>query len=114
MKKIKEEPLNDDLDMLSMNILVHAGNTRDAVVKALEAIEQQKYSLADELLATAHQEIVIAHGLQTDTLQEEANGNQIRYSTLFCHAQDTLMTAQSELLIADHLEKIVANITENK
>ncbi|MFC6295289.1 PTS lactose/cellobiose transporter subunit IIA [Lactiplantibacillus daoliensis] len=112
MKKVEEEPLNDDLDMLSMNILVHAGNTRDAVVKALEAIENKQFSIANEFLATAHQEIVIAHGLQTDTLQEEANGNQIRYSTLFCHAQDTLMTAQSELLIADHLEKIVVSITE--
>jgi len=112
MKKVEEEPLNDDLDMLSMNILVHAGNTRDAVVKALEAIENKQFSTATEFLTTAHHEIVIAHGLQTDTLQEEANGNQIRYSTLFCHAQDTLMTAQSELLIADHLEKIVVNITE--
>ena len=49
---------------------------------------------------------MIAHGLQTDTLQLEASGEQIRYSTLFCHAQDTLMTAQSEILIGEHLVRL--------
>lgn len=50
---------------------------------------------------------------KTDTLQMEASGNQIRYSTLFCHAQDTLMTAQSEILIGEHMVRLFQNLAEN-
>ncbi|EPC57825.1 phosphotransferase system enzyme IIA [Lacticaseibacillus paracasei subsp. paracasei Lpp123] len=104
----------DSLTKLSMNILIHAGNARDSLVKGLEELETQDYTKAQALLKEAHSEIVTAHGLQTDTLQLEAEGKQIRYSPLFCHAQDTLMTAQSELLIADHLTKILAAFDKGK
>lgn len=97
---------NDQLNQLSMNILVHAGNARDHLIHGLNDLETKNYSEAQEKLKKAKEEIVTAHGLQTDTLQLEASGEQIRYSTLFCHAQDTLMTAQSEILIGEHLIKL--------
>jgi PTS system cellobiose-specific IIA component len=97
---------NDRLNQLSMNILIHAGNARDFLVKALESLEKEDFEKATAEITEARQEVVIAHGLQTDTLQLEASGEQIRYSTLFCHAQDTLMTAQSEILIGEHLIKL--------
>lgn len=55
----------------------------------------------------------LANELMNDTLQMEASGNQIRYSTLFCHAQDTLMTAQSEILIGEHMVRLFQNLAEN-
>ncbi|WP_321385009.1 PTS lactose/cellobiose transporter subunit IIA [uncultured Enterococcus sp.] len=97
---------NDQLNQLSMNILVHAGNARDHLVQALEKLEAMDFDLAKMEIKEARSEVVVAHGLQTDTLQLEASGEQIRYSTLFCHAQDTLMTAQSEILIGEHLIKL--------
>ncbi|MEO1769673.1 PTS lactose/cellobiose transporter subunit IIA [Candidatus Enterococcus ferrettii] len=97
---------NDQLNQLSMNILVHAGNARDHLVQALESLETMDFEKAKTEVAAARKEVVVAHGLQTDTLQLEASGEQIRYSTLFCHAQDTLMTAQSEILIGEHLVKL--------
>ncbi|MFT9373661.1 PTS lactose/cellobiose transporter subunit IIA [Liquorilactobacillus hordei] len=97
----------DKLNELSMNILVHAGNARSFMVQGLQIIEtENNYDEAEKLIAQAHKEIVVAHGLQTETLQKEAMGKSIRYSVLFCHAQDTLMTAQSEVLIAKHLIKL--------
>ncbi|CAM4247064.1 PTS system, cellobiose-specific IIA component [Weissella hellenica] len=97
---------DDELNQLSMNILVHAGDARSFLVQALTQLEQDDYQKSEELIKKAHEEVVIAHGLQTDTLQLEASGEQIRYSTPFCHAQDTLMTAQSEILIGEHLVKL--------
>lgn len=96
----------DSLNELSMNILIHAGNARELLVKGLNALEEMAFDEAEELIQSAHKEVVIAHGLQTDTLQMEASGEQIRYSTLFCHAQDTLMTAQSEILIGEHMVRL--------
>ncbi|WP_413538682.1 PTS lactose/cellobiose transporter subunit IIA [Enterococcus malodoratus] len=106
MEKTNYLEENDQLNQLSMNILVHAGNARDHLVQSLESLEAMNFSKAKEEVKAARQEVVIAHGLQTDTLQLEASGEQIRYSTLFCHAQDTLMTAQSEILIGEHLIRL--------
>lgn len=103
---------NDQLNQLSMNILVHAGNARDHLVQALEKLEAMDFDLAKTAIKEARREVVVAHGLQTDTLQLEASGEQIRYSTLFCHAQDTLMTAQSEILIGEHLIKLFERFTK--
>lgn len=94
---------NDELNQLSMNILVHAGNAREFLVQSLESLEAGAFEKAKTAIKKARSEVVVAHGLQTETLQLEASGEQIRYSTLFCHAQDTLMTAQSEILIGEHL-----------
>lgn len=105
---------NDELNQLSMNILIHAGNARDNLVHSLGKLESEDFSGAKELIKEAREEIVIAHGLQTDTLQLEASGQQIRYSTLFCHAQDTLMTAQSEILIGEHLVKLFEKFINRK
>ena len=103
----------DQLNQLSMAILVHAGNARAHLVASLDAIETLAFQDAQAQLADAKKEVVIAHSLQTDTLQMEASGNQIRYSTLFCHAQDTLMTAQSEILIGEHMVRLFQNLAEN-
>lgn len=101
----------DKLNELSMNILVHAGNARNFMVQGLQIVEtENNYNKAEKLMDKAHKEIVVAHGLQTETLQKEAMGRSIRYSVLFCHAQDTLMTAQSEILIAKHLIKLCLSL----
>lgn len=102
----------DSLNELSMNILIYAGNARELLVKGLNALEEMAFDEAEELIQSAHKEVVIAHGLQTDTLQMEASGEQIRYSTLFCHAQDTLMTAQSEILIGEHMVRLFRNFSK--
>lgn len=104
----------DQLNQLSMTILVHAGNARAHLVASLDALEQLAFQDAQTQLADAKKEVVIAHGLQTDTLQMEASGNQIRYSTLFCHAQDTLMTAQSEILIGEHMVRLFKSLSQNQ
>lgn len=109
-KEFTEE--NDALNELSMNILVHAGNAREQLVQSLNNLEEGNFIEAKEKIKLARKEIVTAHGLQTDTLQMEANGQQIRYSTLFCHAQDTLMTAQSEILLSEHLIRLFKKVSQ--
>lgn len=104
---------NDSLNQLSMNILIHAGNARENLVQSLTSLEKKEFANSKKFLIQAKKEVTIAHGLQTDTLQLEASGEQIRYSTLFCHAQDTLMTAQSEVLIGEHLIKLFESFYQN-
>ncbi|GGB38901.1 PTS lactose transporter subunit IIA [Lentibacillus populi] len=104
----------DELTELSMNIILHAGNARKHVMDALVEVETENHSKAEELLELANQEIVTAHRLQTSTLQKEAEGEQIRYSTLFSHAQDTLMTTKSELLLSERFISIIKRIQSKR
>ena len=97
----------DQLNELSMKILIHAGNARELTFQGIKEMEQCEFAEVRALFAQANNEIVIAHKLQTSTLQQEAEGNQIRYSTLFSHAQDTLMNCQSELLLSERLEGVI-------
>jgi PTS system cellobiose-specific IIA component len=54
--------------------------------------------------------LVVAHRIQTKKLQEEAEGDDVTYSVLFTHAQDTVMTIMSEY----NLAKRLINIFEKK
>lgn len=64
----------------------------------------------EKKLGEAHEELTKAHACQTDILQLEANDQFIPYSALFGHAQDTLMTAKSELLLVEKMLPIMKRI----
>ena len=95
----------------AMDILIHAGDSRNATMKALDAIAVSNYEEARMLLETAHKEIVLAHNAQTLVLQGiAAEEYPEKYSILFSHAQDTLMTVYSEYNIAVKMMQIIENM----
>lgn len=104
----------DQLNITSMQVILHAGNAREQTMKVLTELSKEKpdLSLIKVSLKEAHAEITEAHVHQTDMIQKEANGDFIPFSVLFSHAQDTLMTIQSELLIAEKLVTIVARLED--
>ena len=81
----------------AMNIVVHAGDARLHARNALKAVQRQQFDAALELLDRAKAEIEQAHSAQTEIVQNEARGVEYEYSMLFNHAQDTLMTINSEV-----------------
>lgn len=89
-----------------MKIIMHAGDARLFVTQALNAIAENDFKIAAEKLKAAQKEITEAHKIQTDMIQGEARGEEMGYSLLFTHAQDTLMTINSELILAKHLYKV--------
>lgn len=87
----------------SMEIILHAGDARLHTKEALEAVARGDLAAARERMAAAHAEITQAHRVQTDVIQVEAEGERLEYSVLFTHAQDTLMTVNSEIVLAKQL-----------
>lgn len=92
MQKTSEELIEP-----AMQILMRAGDARLYAKQALEAVQRQDFTQAGTLLASAQEEITGAHAAQTKIIQEEAKGVRYAYSMLFNHAQDTLMTINSEI-----------------
>ena len=81
----------------SMQILIHSGDARRETYRAVEAMERSDFTEATALLDAADGCIREAHQVHTTLIQQEADGEQLAYAALFSHAQDTLMTAYSEL-----------------
>ena len=90
----------------AMAIILNAGDARVKCKEALDAIAVYDFELAKENLKEAQNKITVAHRVQTNAIQDESAGNESSYSVLFTHAQDTLMTINSEIIIAKQMIKI--------
>lgn len=90
----------------AMEIILNAGDARLKNKEALEAVAQGDLAAAREKMAEAHAKITEAHRVQTDAIQGEAAGEKMEYSLLFTHAQDTLMTINSEITITKQLVSV--------
>lgn len=104
--------MDEKIMTVAMEIIMHAGDARLCISKALDAIAQNDYSSASEKIKEAQKEITYAHRLQTDMIQDEAKGEGPGYSLLFTHAQDTLMTINSEFTLAKQLIKVFEALEE--
>lgn len=94
----------------AMNIILHAGNARNILRDAGKRIaEGRELNTVAQLLEEAKENILLAHRAQTDILHEEAEGKHIEVTVLFSHAQDTLMTTQSELFFVETLYEMETN-----
>jgi cellobiose PTS system EIIA component len=104
---VKEEMLQT-----AMKIIISAGDARNLIKEALDAIAAQQFDLAGKKMDQAKNFIRIAHESQTEMIQSEARGEKMEYSILFSHAQDTLMTISSEYNIASQMMKIFLSLSE--
>ena len=99
---MSEQNTQPALVSAAMGIILHAGDARNYAKQAREAMREMNFTEARSLLETAKKEIAEAHRAQTEIIQNEARGIRYEYSMLFNHAQDTLMTINSEIeLTAD-------------
>ncbi|MGN1344013.1 MAG: PTS lactose/cellobiose transporter subunit IIA [Traorella sp.] len=92
-----------DINMVAMQVIMNACKGRDKVDEAIELMAKNEFEEAKALLKEAEEDILQAHVAQTKVIQGQAAGDDTEYSLLFIHAQDTIMTSNSELRIAQHI-----------
>ena len=103
----------DDMRAQSaMQMIMHAGDARALAMQALDALNTFDVEGAREKLKEANKEVVEAHKIQTEAIVDETRGIPAEYSVLFCHAQDTLMTVNTEINLANHLVEMTAALDE--
>lgn len=96
-----------DIDMVAMEVILNAGDGRACIDQALESMAQLDFDAVEAHLKEAEAKILKAHNAQTDTIQRQAAGEDVEYSLLFTHAQDTLMTISAELHMAQKMVPVV-------
>ncbi|MDP9749757.1 PTS lactose/cellobiose transporter subunit IIA [Thermoanaerobacter pentosaceus] len=104
--------MNDKVVNAAMSIIINAGDARNCIKEAMDFISLRDFKHAEEKVKEANDKLILAHKIQTNMIQAEAQGEGSGYSLLFTHAQDTLMTIKSELNIARELVKIFKALDE--
>lgn len=87
-------------------VILHSGNARALVSKALEAAYDNDLDEAYKKIKKAQEEISTAHQVQTEVIQSEARGQGLEFSLLMTHAQDSLMVTMSEINMAKQMLKL--------
>ena len=107
------EYTSDQLNEVAMQIIMHAGDGRDKINKALIALETGfDFDTFERLMEEGHEDIVKAHRQQTEVIQSTVEDDNVEGTLLFAHAQDTLMTINSEYNLAKHIGKLYQVIAE--
>lgn len=83
----------EEIYELAFNIIVHAGESRSLSSEAMDAAEAYDFDKAEELLEKANEEFLACHGVQTDMLTKEANGEKNEINVILIHSQDHLTMA---------------------
>lgn len=101
------EQEENELISVAMEIIIHAGDARNLLTEALKLAKHFDFEACEEKMQAAEKNIVLAHKSQTSVIQEEASGHSFEISLLFIHAQDTLMTINSEMRMTKEMIDIL-------
>lgn len=102
----------EEIINISMQMILYAGDARNAIKEALDAVMDEDYELSENMMKEAIKAIEEAHRYQTGVVQRDAGGEHVEYSLLFTHAQDTLMTIMSERHIAEKMIQMYRKLAE--
>lgn len=91
------EEKQNDINVVAMEVILNAGNGRECIDQALVSMAKFNFDEAEELLKEAESKVLKAHIAQTKVIQSQVSGEETEYSLLFIHAQDTIMTINTEL-----------------
>lgn len=86
-----------DINSVSMSVILSAGDGRVKLEEAYEALAEFDFEAVGTLLEEVDALLLDAHSAQTEMIQRQASGEDVTYSLLFTHAQDTLMTIAAEV-----------------
>lgn len=101
------EIMESELVSVAMQIILHAGDARVKITEALSYAKTFAFDKANVSMEEAEAAITLAHKSQTEVIQGEAGGKEYEFSLLFAHAQDTLMTINSEMRMAKEMIEIL-------
>lgn len=106
-----EQVSQDELNEVAMAIILCAGDSRALMAEAIDALENGSDALVDSKMQEAKKKIAEAHNKQTDVIQRTVMNDDLNPTLLFIHAQDTLMTINSEVFLVEYLIRLYRKLT---
>lgn len=87
------EPI--DFEKLSFGLIVKVSEAKNFAFEALNLAKKNKKKEAETKLGQARKAIGEAGHMHMDVVSKEAQGEDIKFSVLFMHAEDQLLTVQT-------------------
>lgn len=103
-----------DINSVAIEVVMNAGDGRMKIDEALAAMAKADLDRAEACLEEAQELIIKAHNAQTEVIQSQVGGENMEYSLLFIHAQDTIMTVNTELRMTKKLLPIIKMLLMKK
>lgn len=110
--KVERATNMENMELIIFDIINYGGTAKALAYEALDAAEKGDFETAEQLLKESDENLVHAHKIQTQLIQEEAAGKKHEVSVLFVHAQDHLMTAMEARTLIDYLIKLNKKLGE--
>jgi cellobiose PTS system EIIA component len=98
-----------------MHMIASAGDGRTLIAQAVEAAGNRDYENADKYFEEAFENIKTAHIAQTKEIQDAMSDDEKAEEAarlLFTHAQDTLMTINSEYILSKQMIELLKKLDE--
>lgn len=97
----------EQLNSAAMQIVLHAGDCRNLLNEAInDLLDDKSEEEVKDKITQAKKEITKAHVIQTDMIQSSINEEELQTTLLFTHAQDTLMTINSEVNLVQSMIRL--------
>lgn len=97
----------EQLNSAAMQIILHAGDCRNLLNEAInDLLDDKSEEEVNDKITQAKKEITKAHVIQTDMIQSSINEEELQTTLLFTHAQDTLMTINSEVNLVQSMIRL--------
>ena len=97
----------EQLNSAAMQIILHAGDCRNLLNEAInDLLDDKSEEEVKDKITQAKKEITKAHVIQTDMIQSSINEEELQTTLLFTHAQDTLMTIDSEVNLVQSMIRL--------
>ncbi len=104
---------NEELNQAAMQIILHAGDCRELLGEAVNMVLADAPAAdVDAKVHEAKAQIAKAHSLHTDMIQDSIEDDELHTTLLFTHAQDTLMTINSEISLTQQLIALYRKLEE--
>lgn len=101
-----------DLEMIVFSIISNAGDASAKFLSAVKEAENGNFQEAESLMKIGSEDLLKAHKVQTEMIQNELRGEKTEMSLIMVHAQDHLMNAMLLKDLANSLIKLHIKIDE--
>ena len=102
----------EELELTVMELVVNSGAARSSALEAVACAGKGDMEGAKACMEAASSQLLAAHEVQTEMIQEEIRGNRTEVTLLMVHAQDHLMNALTVKDLAEQIVKLCQIIRE--
>jgi PTS system cellobiose-specific IIA component len=92
-----------DEQAIAFQIISSVGMAKSTVMEALFAAKKGDFQEAEHKLKEAKEYFVDGHHAHASLIQKEAQGDEVKLSLIFMHAEDQLMTTETISLLVKEM-----------